>query len=90
MQEFCRGLTKASPPAGDALPPAVVLRLEQLLGLPSGGGKDCFVEIWADPADVFRPCPDCPDPETTDRECSLDFPAAKCFVTVSEEHMSQY
>jgi hypothetical protein len=87
MQEFCRGLTKASPPAGDALPPAVVLRLEQLLGLPSGGGKDRFVEIWADPADVFRPCP---DPETTDRECSLDFPAAKRFVTVSEEHMKWF
>jgi len=87
MQDFCRGLTKAAPPAGDALTPATVLRLEQLLGLPSAGGKDRFVEVWADPADIFRPCP---DPETTDRECGLDFPAAKRFITVSDEHVKWF
>ena len=87
MQEFCRGLTKAAPPTGDALAPATVLRLEQLMGLPANGGKDRFIELWADPADVFRPCP---DPETTDHECSVDFPAAKRFVTVSEDHVKWF
>jgi hypothetical protein len=52
---------------GDSL----VLRLEQLNGLPPHNGKQFFVEIWADPADVFRPSP---DPDTADREAELDFP----------------
>ena len=46
------------------------LRLEQLLGLPPGGGKDRFVEMWVETADLFRPSP---DPEITDQEAELDF-----------------
>jgi hypothetical protein len=48
------------------------LRLEQLLGVPPAGGKKWFVEIWADPGDVFRPSP---DPDISDCEAELDFPS---------------
>lgn len=47
------------------------LRLEQLLGLPSNNGKKWFVEIWANPNDIFRPSP---DSDITDHEAELDFP----------------
>jgi hypothetical protein len=50
----------------------LILRLEQLYGLPPDNGKQYFVEFWVDPADVFRPSP---DPDTADREAELDFPA---------------
>lgn len=46
-------------------------RLEQWLGLPPGDGKTRFVELWVDPTDLLRPCP---DPEITDQECALEFP----------------
>jgi hypothetical protein len=49
----------------------LVLRLEQLYGLPPHNGKKWFVEMWADPADIFRPSP---DPDTADGEAELDFP----------------
>ena len=47
------------------------LRAEQLLGLPPGQGYFRFVEMWVNPADLFRPSP---DPEITDQEAQLDFP----------------
>lgn len=50
---------------------AVALRLEQLLGLPPHNGKTRFVEMWVNPADLFRPSP---DSEVTDKEAQLDFP----------------
>lgn len=49
---------------------SLVLRLEQLLGLPPQSGKKWLVEIWANPDDLFRPSP---DPEITDHEAELDF-----------------
>jgi len=49
----------------------LVLRLEQLYGLPPHNGKKWFVEIWANPDDISRPSP---DPEITDYEAELDFP----------------
>lgn len=49
----------------------LTLRLEQLLGLPPDQGKTHFVEMWVNPADVFRPCPDA---EIDDTRCDLDFP----------------
>ena len=61
-QAFCQG----SHLAGDDL----VLRLEQLLGLPAGNGKTLFVEFWVRPADLFRPSP---DPEITDTVAELDY-----------------
>lgn len=51
--------------------PMLILRLEQLIGLPPGRGKDAFLEVWVDPADVFRPCP---DPEISDHECQVEIP----------------
>ncbi len=46
-------------------------RLEQLLGLPPGTGKNRLVELWAWPETMVRPSP---DPEVTDREAGLEFP----------------
>lgn len=53
--------------AGDRL----VLRLEQLYGIPLHSGKKWFVEMWANTDDVLRPSP---DPDITDHEAELDFP----------------
>jgi hypothetical protein len=52
--------------------PFSTLRLEQLIGLRPNTGKTKIIEIWVDPKDLFRPSP---DPEITDREAELDFPA---------------
>lgn len=49
-----------------------VERVEQLMGLPSETGKTRFVEMWVDPADLFRPSP---DPEISDSESELDYPS---------------
>lgn len=58
--------------AENPIPPeGLVLRLEQLIGLPPGIGKTRFVEMWVSPDDMFRPSP---DPEITDHEAELDFP----------------
>ena len=50
------------------------LRIAQLLGLPpSDASKKVYmVEFWVSPDDLYRPCP---DPEITDHECQVDFPA---------------
>lgn len=63
LQEFCSGLTLD--------PKALTLRLEKYLGLPAHNGKTKFVEMWVNPSDVFRPCP---DKEVDDSRCELDFP----------------
>ena len=63
VQDFCRELGLEGP--------MLNLRLEQLIGLPPNRGKDAFVEIWVDPVDLFRPCP---DPEITDHECQVEVP----------------
>ncbi|MBN2238846.1 MAG: hypothetical protein JW712_03655 [Dehalococcoidales bacterium] len=49
----------------------LVLRLEQLYGLPPHSNKTWFVEIWVDPDDLYRPSP---DSDVTDCEAELDFP----------------
>ncbi len=63
VHDFCREL------ALDGV--MLDLRLAQLLGLPPGRNKDAFLEIWVDPADLFRPCP---DPEISDHECLVEVP----------------
>jgi len=50
--------------------PFSILRLEQALGLPPGIGKTAIIELWAEPADLFRPSP---DPEVTDSQAEIDF-----------------
>lgn len=57
-------------------------RLEQLLGLPPDGGYTRIVEFWVDPANLFRPSP---DPEITDMEAELTFPAGSR-TAVSQAH----
>ena len=47
------------------------LRMEEAMGLPPANGKTRFVQMFAYPSDIFRPCP---DPEITDSECGLEFP----------------
>jgi len=79
VAEICKGK------GGDAA--ALSLRLEQLLGLPANSGKDRFVELWTEPKDLFRPCP---DPEITDRECETDFPQPSSLVTVSPAHVKWF
>jgi hypothetical protein len=79
VANFCKGK------GGDAA--ALTARLEQLLGLPEKNGKDRFVELWTEPKDLFRPCP---DPEITDRECELDFPQPSSMVTVSAAHVKWF
>lgn len=46
-------------------------RLNQLLGLPPTSTYNYFIEIWVNPEDLFRPCP---DNEITDKTCDLCFP----------------
>jgi hypothetical protein len=77
VKNFCA----APMPAGTNL----TLRLEQLLGLPPANGKVKFVQLWVDPNDLFRPCP---DPEITDSRCGLDFPTG--FLTVSLNYVSWF
>ncbi len=50
----------------------LTLRLEQYLGLPYHDGKTKFVQMWVEPKDLFRPCP---DPEISDTYCGLEFPS---------------
>ncbi len=48
-----------------------VLRVEQILGLPKESGNKWFAELWVNPDDLYRPCP---DSEITDSVCGLTFP----------------
>lgn len=63
LQEFCR--------AAEPRDAALELRMEQLLGLPAGTGKDRLVELWVPAEAVFRPSP---DPEIDDSVAALDYP----------------
>ena len=63
IQVFCQGY-----PGAD-----LEMRLRQRLGLPPDSENDAFVEVWVDPSDLFRPCP---DPEITDSECQTEIPGA--------------
>jgi len=45
-------------------------RLKQLLGLSPAATYDFFIEIWVNPEDLIRPCP---DPETNDTKCDVCF-----------------
>lgn len=68
VRDFC-GAFAAYNPSAD-----LTLRLEQRLGLPASGrgpSSRYFVELWVNPADLFRPTP---DPEITDATAELDYP----------------
>jgi hypothetical protein len=57
-------------------------RVEQLLGMPPDTANTKFVEVWVNPNDLVRPCP---DPEITDTVCELDFPPPR-FQELSSEY----
>ncbi len=76
VQHFCKRERPAEP----------VLRLEQLLGLPPDNGKKWFVELWVDPADLFRPSA---DPEITDHEAETDLRDSR-WLSASEEHVKWF
>ncbi|MDJ0633631.1 MAG: hypothetical protein QNJ34_10625 [Xenococcaceae cyanobacterium MO_188.B29] len=80
LKNFCTGY--------DATGENLVLRLEQLLGLPPSHKKSKnIVEFWVAPQDIFRPTP---DPEITDREAELEFRQSNNFLIVSEEYKDWY
>ncbi|MDJ0589602.1 MAG: hypothetical protein QNJ72_06340 [Pleurocapsa sp. MO_226.B13] len=49
---------------------SLILRLEQYLGFPPHNGKTKFVQMWVNPRELFRPCP---DPEISDTSCEVQF-----------------
>jgi len=64
LQAFCQDFVKNNP-HGD-----LNQRLKQYLGLNPDWHYEVFIELWVDPADVFRPCV---DPEIDDGSCQLKF-----------------
>ncbi|NBQ68836.1 MAG: hypothetical protein EBU46_08395 [Nitrosomonadaceae bacterium] len=68
LQAFCRDFVKNNP-HGD-----LNQRLKQYLGLNPDWHYEVFIELWVDPADVFRPCV---DPEIDDASCQLKFAGDK-------------
>lgn len=69
LRNFCRDF---QPSAEEPL----ILRLEQLLGLPPMVGKTRVVELWVDPDDLFRPTP---DDQITDTVAQLTVPPPSAF-----------
>lgn len=64
LRAFCREYVQNNP-HGD-----LNQRLKQYLGLNPDWSYEVFLEMWVDPADVFRPCV---DPEVDDASCQLKF-----------------
>ena len=75
LQDFCQSM--------DASQDNLTLRLQQLLGLPPGGKQPSLVELWVDPADMFRPSI---DPAISDREAEILTPQSDRFTTISPTH----
>ncbi len=69
LQSFCQSYA-----ATNATP--LILRLEQLLGLPVNNGKTRFVQMWVNPADMLRPSP---DGEVDDTVAELEMPGPERF-----------
>ena len=63
------------------------LRLKQQLGLHPDWQYDVFVELWMDPADLFRPCV---DPSPTDAQCDLDFSEQVASISGIEDYQVFY
>lgn len=79
VKQFCRTADQT----GDDLQ----LRLAQRLGLPPNVDYERFVELWVQPQDLVRPCP---DPEVTDHECELRPPKPATHVQVSDAHQAWF
>jgi hypothetical protein len=68
----------------------VNMRLKQLLGLPPTAEYSYFVELWVNPADIFRPCP---DKEINDKACELCMPKnadSTHIAWINENRISRY
>ena len=74
VKEFCANFSADAPKR--------ILKLEQYLGLPPRVGKTKFIEMWVNPSDMYRPCP---DREIDDAICDLEFPE-----TVAPQHKEWY
>lgn len=59
VKSFCRSLAVDDP----------TFRVQQFLGLDPNRFHQRFMEIWVNPDDLFRPCP---DPDPTDASCDLN------------------
>jgi hypothetical protein len=69
LQRWCRRYARRLSRAGvPNIAQRVRRRVTQRLGLPPGTPYRRVVELWVDPAHVFRPCP---DPDVADRSCDL-------------------
>src|SRR5690606_23820671 len=79
VQAFCResGLEGAE----------LDMRLRQGLGLPPDAPYTHFAAYWVATDDLFRPCP---DPQISDRDCELDFPAPKHLIQVNPEYKAWF
>lgn len=67
VQDFGKAYIAAVPSA-DSM--QVTKRIKQYLGLMPEWNYDVFIEVWVDPADLFRPCV---DPEIDDEGCNISF-----------------
>ncbi|MCG8618373.1 MAG: hypothetical protein MI802_19320 [Desulfobacterales bacterium] len=67
VRRFGKAFLSARPGTDRA---ALEKRLKQYLGLKPEWTYDVFVELWVDPADMFRPCV---DPEIDDGVCNTAF-----------------
>ena len=64
LQEQCRAFALSGA--------EVEQRIAEYLGLRPGPAKGSIVELWVEPRDAFRPCP---DPDIEDRTCRRGLPA---------------
>lgn len=71
LQTFCQSYTATTETP-------LTLRMEQLLGLPANNGKTRVVEMWVNPADMFRPSP---DGEIDDTVAELELPGPEHFAS---------
>ncbi|HYG65816.1 MAG TPA: hypothetical protein VEL74_24765 [Thermoanaerobaculia bacterium] len=62
---FLQGFCQRSGLQGESLR----VRLAERLGMPPDSANDVFVQMWVDPQDFFRPCP---DPEVNDSQCQVN------------------
>ena len=67
VRRLCAEMLAANPKISKE---AIDLRLKQYLGLNPDWHYDIFIDMWVDPADLFRPCV---DPKIDDKSCNLHF-----------------
>ncbi len=76
MQQWCQqtGLKGAD----------LSLRIAQMLGMPPPPWtpNDGFIQVWVNPQNIFRPCP---DPEISDHECEVQIPMVPPYVPAENQ-----